>query len=70
VEPRQRVGANIKARRAELGITQEEAAQRSGIHPVEFGRVERGTRDMRISTVAKIAAGLEVAAGELLRGLP
>jgi predicted transcriptional regulator len=53
-----------------LGITQEEAAQRSGIHPVEFGRVERGTRDMRLSTVTKIAAGLEVAAGELLRGLP
>jgi hypothetical protein len=33
-------------------------------------RAERGARDMRISTVAKIAAGLEVAAGELLRGLP
>jgi len=70
VEPRQRVGANIRARRAELGITQEEAAQRSGIHPVEFGRAERGTRDMRVSTVAKIAAGLGVAAGDLLRGLP
>jgi transcriptional regulator with XRE-family HTH domain len=70
VEPKQQVGANIKARRAELGLTQEEAASRAGLHPVEFARAERGSRDLRVSTVVKIAAGLEIAAGELLRGLP
>jgi transcriptional regulator with XRE-family HTH domain len=70
VEPKQRVGANIRARRAELGITQEAAAHRCGIHPVEYARAERGLRDLRVSTVCKIALGLEVAAGELLHGLP
>ena len=70
MEPKQRVGANIKTLRAELGITQEEAAHRAGLHPVEFARAERGMRDLRISTLVKIARGLNVAAGELLRGLP
>jgi transcriptional regulator with XRE-family HTH domain len=69
VEPKKRVGANIKAQRAELGITQEEAAHRAGVHPVEFARAERGLRDLRVSTVAKIARGLGVSASELLQGV-
>jgi transcriptional regulator with XRE-family HTH domain len=47
VEPKTRVGANIKSRRIELGLTQEIAAQRSDLHPVEFARAERGQRDLR-----------------------
>lgn len=69
MEPKERVGANIRARRDELGITQEQAAQRAGVHPVEFARAERGTRDLRVSTIVKIADGLEVAAARLLDGL-
>jgi transcriptional regulator with XRE-family HTH domain len=37
--------------------------------PVEVGRAERGVRDLRISTVFKLARGLGVPACELLRGL-
>ena len=70
MEPKAQLGANIKAQRARVGITQEEAAHRSNLHPVEFGRAERGTRDLRVSTVVKIARGLGVSASELLRGLP
>jgi hypothetical protein len=44
-------------------------ALRRGLHPVEVGRAERGTRDLRVSTVAKLARGLGVAACELLRGV-
>jgi transcriptional regulator with XRE-family HTH domain len=69
MEPKQLVGANIRARRDELGITQEEAAQRAGVHPVEFARAERGVRDLRVSTVVKIAAGLGVTASRLLDGV-
>lgn len=70
MEPRVRVGRNIKEQRTALGITQEAAAYACGIHPVEFARAERGMRDLRISTIVKIASGLDVAAGELLKGLP
>jgi transcriptional regulator with XRE-family HTH domain len=67
-EPQARVGANIKENRRRLGITQEALAHRSGMHPVEIGRAERGTRDLRVSSVVKIARGLEIEACELLRG--
>jgi len=62
--------ASIRARRAEPGITQGEATHRAGLYPVEFARAERGLRDLRVSTLTKIAAGLEAAAEELVRSLP
>ena len=69
MEPKLRVAANIKENRLRLGLTQEALAHRSGLHPVELGRAERGVRDMRVSTVAKIAHGLGIEASELLRGV-
>jgi transcriptional regulator with XRE-family HTH domain len=68
-EPKTIVGGNIKRLRKGQKITQETLADRSGIHPVELARAERGRRDMRVSTVVKIAKGLEVPAGELFDGL-
>jgi len=69
VEPKAQVGANIKRQRERLELTQEEAAHRSGVHPVEFARAERGERDMRVSTIAKLARGLDTDASELLQGV-
>jgi DNA-binding XRE family transcriptional regulator len=69
VEPKVRVGLNVRAKRKELGITQEALAHRCNMHPVEIGRAERGLRDLRISTIVKLARGLGIAAGELLKGL-
>lgn len=68
MQPKDIVGRNIKKHRDQIGITQEELAHRAGMHPVEIGRAERGTRDLRVSTVAKIARGLKVPAADLLRG--
>jgi len=69
VEPKFIVGSNIAAERRRLGLTQEELGHRAGVHPVEVGRAERGVRDMRLSTVAKLAGGLGVPAMKLLRGV-
>jgi transcriptional regulator with XRE-family HTH domain len=68
-EPKFAVGRNIKAERERRGLTQEELAHRAGMHPVEVGRAERGVRDMRVSTVVKLAHGLDVSPEELLRGV-
>jgi len=67
VEPKVAVGQNIRAQRKRRELTQEQLAHRAGTHPVEVGRVERGTRDMRVSTVVKLARGLEVPPMELFR---
>jgi transcriptional regulator with XRE-family HTH domain len=69
VEPKLKVGQNIRAERKRLGITQEVLAERCDMHPVEVGRAERGVRDLRISTVAKLARGLRIPAGKLLDGI-
>lgn len=68
-EPKVLVGRNIRRLRDAQGITQEELAHRCGVHPVELARAERGVRDMRISTIAKIARGLKVRASELVEGV-
>jgi ribosome-binding protein aMBF1 (putative translation factor) len=59
----------IRANRRRLELTQEALAERCDMHPVEVGRAERGARDLRISTVVKLARGLGIPAGELFRGL-
>lgn len=69
MEPKFIVGQNVRANRKRIGLTQEALAHRCDMHPVEVGRAERGVRDLRVSTVAKIASGLDVPACELLRGV-
>jgi transcriptional regulator with XRE-family HTH domain len=69
VEPKAIVGKNIRDNRCRLKMTQEALAERCDMHVVEVGRAERGVRDLRTSTVVKLARGLGVPAGELLRGL-
>lgn len=59
-----RLGERIKAYRHALGISQEALAVRSSLHWTFVGQVERGQRNL-----LKLAAGLDVDPGELVRGL-
>jgi transcriptional regulator with XRE-family HTH domain len=63
-------GERVRNRRVTLGLSQEAAAVRSGIHWTQLGKVERGQRSLRLETIVKIADGLAVDAGELVSGLP
>lgn len=63
-------GERVRQRRLELGLSQEAAAVRCGIHWTQLGKVERGQRSLRLETIVKIAAGLEVDPGKLVAGLP
>lgn len=63
-------GERVRKRRLELGLSQEAAAVRCGIHWTQLGKVERGQRSLRLETILKIAEGLEIAAGRLVDGLP
>lgn len=59
-------GKNLRAARKKLGLTQEQVAERSGVQAGEVSRMERGLRDPKISTAAKLAAAVEVSPGQLL----
>jgi len=63
-------GERVRERRLEQGLSQEAAAVRCGIHWTQLGKVERGQRSLRLETIVKIAAGLDVDPGELVRALP
>ena len=60
-------GLAIQKRRRELGISQEEAASRVGIHRTYFADVERGSRNVGFKNVVAIARGLDVTLSELLK---
>jgi len=64
------LGERVRQRRLELGLSQEAAAVRCGIHWTQLGEVERGQRSLRLETIVKIAAGLEIEPGKLVNGLP
>ena len=63
-------GERVRQRRLELGLSQEAAAVRCGIHWTQLGKVERGQRSLRLETIVKIADGLDVDPGVLVKGLP
>lgn len=48
-------------------MTQEEVAERSGVHATEVSRIEGGKRDPQISTVQRLAEAVGVSASDLLR---
>ena len=63
-------GRRVAARRAELGLTQEKAAERVDLHWTYVGQVERGRRNVTLHNILKIADGLGMTPGELVDGLP
>lgn len=63
-------GERVRDRRQALGLSQEAAAVRCGIHWTQLGKVERGQRSLRLETIVKIADGLDIDAGELVSKLP
>jgi transcriptional regulator with XRE-family HTH domain len=68
-EPQTRLGANVRRLRLEDDLTQEELAAACDLHPTEIGRIERGERDLRLSTVVRVARGLDVTPAALFEGL-
>ena len=63
---RQCLGRNVRRLREEKGWSQEDYADRAGIHRTYVSDIERGKRNPTVTVVEKLAKPLEVTAGELL----
>jgi transcriptional regulator, XRE family len=59
----------VRARRRELGLSQEALAEGSELHWTFIGQVERGQRDLSLHNILRVARVLDVDPGELVRGL-
>lgn len=65
----QAFGERVRARRHELGKSQEKLAHDSGLHWTFVGQVERGRRNLTLHNILKLAVGLDIDAGALVNGL-
>lgn len=62
-------GQRVRELRAREGLSQDGLAHTSGIHLTSIGRIERGGREPRLTTILKLAEGLGVEPGELINAL-
>jgi transcriptional regulator with XRE-family HTH domain len=66
VDIRARLGRNIRSLREERGWSQEEYADRSGLHRTYVSAIERGRRNPTIDVVERLARPFDTTAGRLL----
>jgi len=70
MEPRDAFAANLRRRRAEAGLTQEELAHRCGLHRTEISLLERAVRSPRLETIVALSRSLQdVSPSDLLNGI-
>lgn len=61
-----RVGAAVRARRKELGLSQEALATTSGVERSNMGKIERGENNLSVLNLARIAEALDCKAADIL----
>jgi transcriptional regulator with XRE-family HTH domain len=64
-----RVSANLREARQDAGLTQEELAERSELHPTQVERLEQGATLPHLDTLAKLAGALDVPPADLCAGV-
>ena len=64
---RERFGFALKNRREELGLTQEELADKASIHRTYLSDVERGYRNICLLNIERVAAALAMRISELFQ---
>lgn len=63
-------GKRVREIRLGEGLTIEDLAELSSLHPSYVGGVERGERNLSLFNVWRLANGLNVATSELMNALP
>jgi transcriptional regulator with XRE-family HTH domain len=63
----EKFGARVREKRISLGLSQEELADRAGVHRTYIGMVERAEKNITLKNIEKIANALQVPVSELMK---
>lgn len=58
-------GRNVQNHRKALGLSQEQLADRAGVHRTYIGMIERAEKNITLVNIEKIAKALNVSISEL-----
>jgi len=58
-------GQKVRDRRFELSLSQEELAERAGVHRTYVGMIERAEKNITLVNIEKIAKALRLTIGEM-----
>lgn len=65
-----RFGSTLRKLRDERGYSQEELAEKAGLHRNYIGGVERGERNVALENIVKLARALSVSPRDLFADIP
>ena len=60
------LAVNLRRLRTKLGLSQEQFAERCGLHRTYIGAIERGERNVTLKTLRQIAESIDLAPLDLL----
>ncbi|HSV62341.1 MAG TPA: helix-turn-helix transcriptional regulator [Chthoniobacterales bacterium] len=60
-------GDNLRRQRKALGISQEDLADKAGLHRTYIGSVERGERNVSIDNIERLASAVGATIQQLLQ---
>ena len=66
--PQERFAYNLRRRRVEVGISQEELGERTELHRTEISLLERAGREPRYATLLKLCGALSTTPDALCAG--
>ncbi len=65
-KPKQLFGANLRRIRKSTGLSQEDLADRAGLHRTYISSIERAERNISLENIFRLAEALDVDPGDLL----
>lgn len=57
-------GERVRKERLEQGLSQEELADKAGVHRTYIGMIERAEKNITLENIEKIAKALKISIGE------
>lgn len=69
MHPTEQFASNLRSQRKRLGLSQEALGAACDLHRTEISLLERAQREPRLSTIVRLARGLDIGLHDLLDGV-